>query len=157
MTEAFMRGKKKIQTLKTKPVRSSISRSSVVDAVVIQSPDLGLNLKIQNLLNFFVESIKELRSSQVLSGVLPQDLNVCIQHIRAVQSDASFLNDEVKKLLNEFIDEIDNFANLTAAFCCPCPEKSVDPVDIVLSAKSSRLQWLAVCLLEELKRSFNKS
>ncbi len=152
-----MRGKKKIQTLNTKPARSSASRNSVVHAVVIQSPDLGLNLKIQNLLNFFVESIKELRSSQVLSGDLPEELKICIQHIRSVKSDVAVLSDEVKKLLDELIDEINNFANLMSAFCSSCSEKLVDPVDIVLSAKSSRLQWLAVCLLEELKRSFNKS
>lgn len=147
-----MRGKKKSQTLGAK-----LSRNSVVDAVVIQSMDLGLNLKIQNLLNYFIESFKELRLSQVLSGELPEDLNVCMQHIRTVQSDVSHLNDETKKLLNEFIDEINNFTNLMAAFCSTCSEKLVDPVDIVLSAKSSRLQWLAVCLLEEFKRSFNKN
>lgn len=147
-----MRGRKKSQTLDAKP-----ARNAVVDAVVIHSPDLGLNLKIQNLLNFFLESIKELRTSQVLSGELPQDLNVCIQYIRSVQSDASHLNDEVRKLLNEFVEEMNNFANLIAAFCSSCSEKLVDPVDIVLSAKSSRLQWLAVCLLEELKKSFIRS
>lgn len=151
-----MKGKKKIQTLDAKRARSSVSRKSVVDAVVIQSPDLGLNLKIQNLLNFFVESIKSLRSSQILSGELPEDLKICIQHIRSVQSDASHLNEDIRKLLNEFIDEVNNFANLMSAFCSSYSEKHVDPVDIVLSAKSSRLQWLAVCLLEELKRSFGK-
>jgi hypothetical protein len=152
-----MKGKKKIQTLDAKRTRNSVSRKSVVDAVVIQTPDLSLNLKIQNLLNYFAESIKTLRSSQVLSGELPEDLKICIQHIRSVQSDVSHLNDDVRKLLNEFIDEVNNFANLMSAFSYSSSEKRVDPVDIVLSAKSSRLQWLAVCLLEELKRTFCKN
>jgi hypothetical protein len=152
-----MKGKKKIQTLDAKRTRNSVSRKSVVDAVVIQSSDLGLNLKIQNLVNFFAESIRALHSSQILSGELPVDLKICIQHIRSVQSEASRLNDDIRKLLNEFIDEVNNFGNLMSAFCSTSSENRADPVEIVLSAKSSRLQWLSVCLLEELKRSFSKN
>jgi hypothetical protein len=147
-----MRGKKKSQTLDAK-----LPRNSIVDAVVIQSMDLGLNLKIQNLLNYFIESIKELRLAQVLSGELPQDLKNCMQHIRSVQSEFSHFNDDVKKILNDVIDEINSFSNLITTFRSSCSEKLFDPADIVLSTKSSRLQWLAVCLLEELKRSFNKN
>ncbi|MBN1602052.1 MAG: hypothetical protein JW915_10605 [Chitinispirillaceae bacterium] len=152
-----MKGKKKNQTIDAKPTRSSIARSPVVDAVVIHTPDFSFNLKLQNLLNYFLENFKSFHSTTILSGEMPKELKMCIEHLKVVNSEGNLQNKEVKKLLNEFIEEVIRFTDLLSAFCISGATDVMDPVEIVLSTKLSRLQWLAVCLVEELKRSFNKS
>jgi hypothetical protein len=150
-----MKGKKKNQTIDAKLARNSISRNSVVDAVVIHAPDFSLNLKLQNLLNFFIEGLKSFNLKNVFSGEIPKDLKLCIGHLKTVNSEGNLVNGEVEKLLNELIEEIGKFTNLLSVFSKTGSHNSIDPVEIVLSAKLSRLQWLSVCVLEELKRSFN--
>lgn len=152
-----MKGKKKNQTIDAKPTRSSVARSPVVDAVVIHTPDFSFNLKLQNLLNYFLENFKSFHSITILSGEMPKDLEMCFGHLKTVDSEGNLQNKEVKKLLKEFIEEVNRFTDLLSAFCTSGANEVMDPVEIVLSTKLSRLQWLAVCLLEELKRPFNRN
>jgi hypothetical protein len=152
-----MKGKKKNQTIDAKPARNSIARVPVVDAVVIHTPDFSHNLKLQNLLNYFLENFKYFHSTAILSGELPKDLEMCIGHLKTVNSENILQNREIKKLLNELIEEAGRFTDLLSAFRPSGATGDMDPVEIVLSAKLSRLQWLAVCLLEELRCPFNKN
>jgi hypothetical protein len=152
-----MKGKKKNQTIDdANPARIVHQRNSVVEAVVIHTPDLSLYLKIQNLLNFLIEGLKNFNVANFQPCELPGNLTLCINHLKSIDSEDIVSDEEIKRLLNDLIDATSAFVGLITAFQNEESSKCVDPVNVVLSVKLSRIQWLAVCLLEELKRPFNR-
>jgi hypothetical protein len=152
-----MKDKKKNPTIDDAiPARNVHQRNSIVEAVVIHTPDLSLYLKIQNLLNFLIEGLKNFNVSNLQACELPSSITLCINHLKSIDSDDIISDEEIKKLLKDFIEATNSYIGLITVFHRGESSECVDPVNVVLPVKLSRIQWLAVCLLEELKRPFNR-
>jgi hypothetical protein len=141
-------------------VGSRSKRGGPLDALVFNLPDLSLYLKMQNLLNYFLDCVNRVSGADNKSDSV-MHLGRCIELIKASKKDsADFLSDEINRLLCEFLDEAELFNSLTHAFLTnslPQTDLSGLPTDILIVAKSSNLQWLSVCILEELKKPFAKN
>lgn len=146
------------QAINTNSFAKPLKKKRVVDALVIQTPNLGLYLKMQNLLNYFLDSLKEVLVPSDTFSINVRNIELCIQHIEQLFSEReSEFNLETRKVINEFIEEIVQFKKLLKVFFGnKNSEPANGPADILLSAKFSRLQWLSVCILEELKYPFEK-
>jgi benzoyl-CoA reductase/2-hydroxyglutaryl-CoA dehydratase subunit BcrC/BadD/HgdB len=126
----------------------SIRKVGAVDAYVVNYPDLTSKLKYQNLLNHFIECINHVNSG-VERDQYTEQLDVCIKHLEEeCEKNISQFGEGVSATIKELISEAHQLLNLLKAFTDP---EAAYPLDILLSAKSSHLQWLAVCLLEDLK------
>lgn len=134
--------------------QGSRKANGVVNAVVIHPPDLSLYLKLQNILNYFVECMNSLTAS--LHDVPhAEHLSICIGHLETIYNEKpELLNSEICRVLKEFLEEAHKFESIFRVFLSvDCQQNHTDqPSDILLIAKASHLQWLAVCILEELKK-----
>lgn len=125
-----------------------IRKVDALDAYVVNYPDLTSKLKYQNLLIYFIECINLVGSGK--------DRNQCIEQIatcvKFLESEHEKSNSQFKEgvsvNLKELISDAHQLLNLLTAFT---DSEADHPVDILISAKSSHLQWLAVCLLEDIK------
>jgi hypothetical protein len=144
---------------KGRKVPAPLKSNGVVDAVLFSPPDLSLYLKLQNLLNYFVDCMNNLTSSPENHSECAAHLTRCIEHIREldITRPPSFDADLVK-MLEEFIDDAHKFQDLLAAFREPAATRSSDQsAAILLTAKASHLQWLSVCILEDLKKAHSRA
>lgn len=126
----------------------SIRKTGALDAYVVNYPDLTFKLKYQNLLNYFIECINHVGAGTDRNNNIEQ-LATCIRFLESEhEKNVSQLDEGTSNNLKELISDAHQLLNLLAAFT---DSEIAHPVDILLSAKSSHLQWLAVCLLEDLK------
>lgn len=125
-----------------------IRKIGAVDAYLVNYPNLTSKLKYQNLLNYFIECINHVGLGKDRNNNIEQ-LATCIGFLESEhEKNISQLDEGISNNLKELITEAHQLLNLLKAFT---DSEIVHPVDILLSAKSSHLQWLAVCLLEDLK------
>jgi len=144
-----MDSKKKSWVSPTNSGRSLQKKNGVLDAVVFSSPDLSLYLKMQNLLNYFLECLNMVAACPQKENA--QHLYICIDHITILATDKSESFDpETSKTLAEFKEEARKFESLLKGFDSPTS-------DMLIPARASYLHWLAVCILEELKKPFIRS
>lgn len=134
---------------------SSRFPSGIVDAVVINRPDLSLYLKLQNLLSYFVECMHTLTTHPENHDECVDYLNRCISFISSVsESSAQTFNDEMQSMLQEFTSDAIKFRLLLKLFRNPQATTTRDQTAAVqLTAKASHLQWLSVCILQDLKKA----
>jgi hypothetical protein len=140
-------------TQKTGTPRSS---KRIVNAVLFNPPDLASYLKLQNLLNYFVDCMNNLLSSTGNREEAADHLIQCIKHIDSLDiSKAATINDELQSTLEEFIEDAHQFNQLVAAFTAGSsqPHSADKSTAVLLTAKASHLQWLSVCILEDLKKT----
>ena len=138
---------------------TSLKTNGVVDAVLFSPPDLSLYLKLQNLLNYFVDCMNNLTSSPDNHSECAAHLTRCIVYISEldITRPPSFDADLVK-MLEEFIDDAHKFQDLLTAFREPETTRSSDQsAAVLLTAKASHLQWLSVCILEDLKKARSRT
>ncbi|HEX3020162.1 MAG TPA: hypothetical protein VHP36_07660 [Chitinispirillaceae bacterium] len=144
-----------VSTKKTIQQKSvSYSRKiSAMDALVVNYPDLSSKLKFQNLLNYFMECLNQLTSGSSQRTVYKERFICCVKFLESeFRNISDHLDEQITTNLQELLVDSNQYLNLLEAFSDP---QSDHPVDIILSAKSSHLQWLAVCLLEDLKIPFS--
>ena len=140
-----------------KLMKSPSSRISngVVEAVVINRPDLSLYLKLQNLLNYFVDCMHTLTTHPENHDESADYLTRCISAITSVsESSAQTFSDEMQSMLQEFTSDAIQFRHLLKLFRNPEVTTTADHTAAVqLTAKASHLQWLSVCILQDLKKT----
>ncbi len=136
-----------------KPV-SSLKSNGIIDAVIFgPSTDLALYLKMQNLFSFFIECMNNMISSPMHHSEWASHLTNCINHIGELDVGGfKSFNTELAKMLDEFTDDARKFQDILKFFREPAAVRGADrSAATLLTAKASRLQWLSVCILEELK------
>ena len=141
-----------------KPSPKAGKTNGVFDAVVINTPDLSFFLKLQNLLNYFVDCMNNLNSSAENRTRCAGHLDRCIDIMGGIDRTSLHIDDDLRRALDEFIDDAGKFRNLLATFS----EPGMSPAEnqgaaVLLSAKASHLQWLSVCILEDVKKSYQQS
>ena len=125
--------------------------------MVINSPDLSFFLKLQNLLNYFVDCMNILTSSVENRVLCAEHLNRCIAIISEIDRNSVTIDQELRRALDEFIEDAGKFRNLLSAFSIPEMTASSDQsTAVLLSAKASHLQWLSVCILEDVKKNYHR-
>lgn len=152
-----MKIQKKEKTMITESLKVPLKKSRVVDAVVIQAPDLGLYLKLQNLMNFFLDCLKDVLSPAGLTRTNKENIERCLQHVETIYcSNKDDFDTGINKIMDEFFDEINQFNKLITVFQFDNESESKNnPLNVLIAAKSSRLQWLSICVIEELKHPFS--
>ena len=141
---------------KKNPVAARRS-NGVVDAVVINSPDLSFFLTLQNLLNYFVDCMNNLTSSPENRALCVEHLNRCIGIMCDIDRTAVTIDSELRRALNEFIEDAGKFRDLLSAFSESATTATADQGEaVLLTAKASHLQWLSVCILEDVKKSYHR-
>ena len=133
--------------------------NGVVDAVLINPPDLSLYLKLQNLLNYFVDCMNNLTTMPENHTECAAHLTRCIEYISKLEVIRSpSFDDDLVRMFEEFIEDAHNFQNIFNAFKEPSTTKSTDQsAAVLLTAKASHLQWLSVRILEDLKNVRSRS
>ncbi|MBN1306325.1 MAG: hypothetical protein JXA18_00305 [Chitinispirillaceae bacterium] len=133
--------------------------NGVVDAVLINPPDLSLYLKLQNLLNYFVDCMNNLTSMPENQTECAAHLTRCIDYLNELDiARPPLFNEDLVKMLEEFIEDARKFQNLLKAFSETAATRSADQsAAVLLTAKASHLQWLSVCILEDLKKVRSRS
>lgn len=139
--------------------KSSVFRQNtagVVNAVIFSVPDLSFYLKLQNLLNYCIDCINALATLRTQQAVSAEHLNRCISHIAQLEQQCSSTgNSELNRALVEFLDDAHQFEQLLQTYSNPhLPQVPNRTGSVLLTAKASHLQWLSVCILEELKKSY---
>lgn len=134
--------------------RKSLTRKpgkiGALDAYVVSYPDLTSKLKYQNLLNYLIECINQVTSGfKGRTQTSREQLRTCVKFLELeYEKNTDQLNEQISATFKELLSDAHKLMNLMEAFK---DSQTAHPVDILLSAKSSHLQWLAVCLLEDLK------
>jgi hypothetical protein len=141
-----------------KPLPAARRANGVIDAVVINTPDLHFFLKLQNLLNYFVDCMNNLTSSAENRTRCSGHLDRCIDIISNIDHNTISIDDDLRRAIDEFIEDAGKFRNLLATFS----EPNMSPAEnqgtaMLLSAKASHLHWLSVCILEDVKKSYQQS
>lgn len=131
------------------------SNQGVVDAVIFHPrPDVSFYLSLLNLLNFFVDSINHF---PVAKDITPQQADHLTRSVTSInllyRDNASLLNDELQKLFTEFIDDSENFSDTIQALAATEQDlHSVHKSTLThIIGQISHLQWLAVCIMQEMK------
>jgi hypothetical protein len=129
--------------------------NGIVDALIINSPDLSLFIRLQNLTSFFIDNLNSVASDSELRNKSSLHMRTCLNHIQQIVSEKEYsFNTDILKVVDELLEEGNSFLNLLQVFP---PESEVynHPSEALIAAKASQLQWLAVCLSEELKKPFS--
>lgn len=120
-----------------------------MDSVIVNYPDLSSKVKLQNLLNYYIDCINQVTSRLTNKTQQKEHLILCVKTLESeYEKNARLLGDGLLSTFKEFLDDSYQLINLLEAFSDPVSDH---PVDILIAAKASHLQWLAVCLLEDLK------
>jgi hypothetical protein len=138
-------------------VKSAPSRTTngIVDAVVINRPALSQYLQLQNLLSYFVDCMNTLTTHPGNYDECSDYLSRCIAFISsATENSGDTFNDELQSMLQEFSEDAKQFRHLVKSFRDPQGTTTADQTAaVLLTAKASHLQWLSVCILQDLKKS----
>lgn len=137
------------KALPQKSGHSSRKKIAAVDAVVASHPNLNLKLKLQNLFNFFIECLTKISFNNNDLAKHEEYLSKCLKFIDSeFKKNEDIFSGDTLSVFIEFMENARQLFNLLKAFS---ESDSNHPVDILLAAKASHLQWLAVCILEDLK------
>jgi hypothetical protein len=144
---------------KKRIIKTACKKNGVVDAVVIGPPNLSLYLKLQNLLNYFIDCMNSLTSLSADHQIWSDHFNRCIQFISELESsDEAQFDEELNSMLQEFLVDAENFRELLFSINEPTLTRTKDQTAaVLLTAKASHLQWLSVCILEDLKKNYTHS
>lgn len=127
----------------------------IVDAIIISQPDFAVYFKLQNLINFFVDRMNVITGTSVPSFEDLRHLRQCAMHIDQLftQNNLAFAND-LSRMLGEFLSDVQNFNNHLGDTFRSESDISRDPVKLIsLTVEASHLQWISVCILQEIKQA----
>jgi hypothetical protein len=138
-------------------IRSNVSsRNRVVDALIIETPDLSFYVRLQNLINFLLDRINSEISRESNSDQIKQ-IDNCLHHIEMiVQNDSVSINKELSQILEELLEGGRQFQNILQTFSRSTISQD-SPFEVLIAGKATQIQWLGVCLIEEIKKHFQKS
>ncbi|NLE00825.1 MAG: hypothetical protein GX640_13230 [Fibrobacter sp.] len=131
-------------------------KPGIFDAVVFNHANLTLCLNLQNILNFYIDCLGKIIASSVSEKPLLQHLSSCLKQLEKFNSEyENVLDPEIKRPLLEFMDEAHLLDNMVNNYLAKYQQAlSPHSLKMQLIAKSSLLQWLVVCILEELKKLY---
>lgn len=125
-------------------------KNGVVNALIIDGPDLTLVIKFQNILNYFIECINAVAGGSSTRDNYIEHLSKCMEHIKEIDRSDSPFNIEIRRTLKELIEQAEHFINIAKTFSYG--NTSDKATELLLIKKASSLQWLSVLILEELKK-----
>jgi hypothetical protein len=129
-------------------------QNRIVNALIIETPDLSSHIRLQNTICFLLDCINNALNENKLL-LIDNHFNSCINHIKSVCKNNTFLiSKDISKIAEELIVEVQQFMNLISTF----QKSRVEDIhlEVLLTAKATQIQWLSVCLLEDLKTLFLK-
>ncbi len=137
------------------------TRQSVVSAIVVEQPDLAFHTSLSNLLWYSVECINSLPSLTGKNAHCSEHFIQCLSRLKSLSDQGSAsLDTNERKLLHHFIEEGTKVADMLRGFLDKNVLGALPDLEIIpqsaggeISAKATYLQWLAVCLSEELRIS----
>jgi hypothetical protein len=140
------------------PARTK-SREPVVTALVIESPDLELHTSILNLLWYSVECINSLPSISGKNKRNSEHFIRCVSQLGTLAAkNSSSMDSRVRKQLFQFLEEAEKASEMLREFLDKEKSRSASDNEVVplsasgeISAKATYLQWLAVCMSEDLR------
>jgi biopolymer transport protein ExbD len=143
--------------LTTQEVRSNIpTRNRVVDALIINTPDLSFYVRLQNLINFLLERINSEISRENNSDQVKQ-IDNCLNHIEMfLKNDSVSINKELSQILEGLLEEGRQYQNILQTFSRSNISQDT-PFEVLIAGKATQIQWLGVCIIEEIKKLFRKS
>jgi len=137
---------------------ASRRKKGIVDAVIFrEKSDLSLYLSMQNLLNFFVESINTYISATQAQLLQADYITRCATSIRKLYSiNTAHLPKDLNQIFAEFLEEAENFSDLAQTLSATDQNlRSISRTTLAqIIGKVSHLQWLSVCIMQELKHAF---
>ena len=141
------------------PKTSASKTNGVVDAVLINSPNLSLYLKLQNLLNYFVDCMNNLTAIPSDYKIWAEHFSRCVTFISEFDSSQQeVFTEEIHRMIREFLEDARHFKKLLNSLNEATTMRTRDQTAaVLLTAKASHLQWLSVCILEDLKKTHTLS
>ncbi len=129
-------------------------QNSIVNALIIETPDLSSHMRLQNTVCFLLDCINNVLNEDKML-LTDNHFDSCINHIKSVCKNNTFLiSKDISKIAEELIVEVQQFMNLIGTF----QKSGVEDIhlEVLLTTKATQIQWLSVCLLEDLKTPFLK-
>lgn len=133
----------------------SKNKHGIIPAIILHQFDLSTYASLQNLISFTIDCLNQIPLHTKVPLEIVRQFNKCIDGIVAIKKSGSIeTNEEIGKLLSEFIDESEKVQSLLNATTTPSLVQNFSNLSLsaLITAKTSRVQWIAVCLTEELKR-----
>ena len=131
-------------------------RSRVVDALIIETPDLSFYVRLQNLVNYLLDCVNREINRDKSSDHLKQIEN-CLNHLEMILKNGSItIGQELFQILENLLEEGRCFQNAMQTFSSSAASQD-PPFEIFFVSKSTQIQWLSVCLLEEIKKHILQS
>ncbi|MFP4242233.1 MAG: hypothetical protein ACLFQB_10970 [Chitinispirillaceae bacterium] len=124
-------------------VKTKKNRVGPVSAVVYHREDLPLIISLQNVVNYILICIRDISSGHEIQA-RARDLESCAREMENICSRGD-LGEEVLRIRGEFVEELGECSRMLGS------AGSSRDDDIMISTRCSSLQWLGVCMLEELK------
>jgi hypothetical protein len=134
-----------------------------IPAYFMEPPDLDLYAALQNLMWYAVECLNSLPSISGRNALLVEHFSKSVSLLENKGKEcSSSLDGQLYKLFSRFIEEArkaEQFLQkaLTRAKNRPCPDQDLIPKSAAgdIATSATYLQWLAICLSEELRVPFN--
>jgi len=141
----------------TQTLRSTIAaRNRVVDALIIETPDLSFYVRLQNLINFLLDQVNSETGRESNFDKVIQ-IDNCLSHIEIVLKNGSVsINKELAEILEGLLEEGRQFQNILKTFSRSTISHDTH-FEVLIAGKATQIQWLGVCLIEEIKKHFQKS
>ena len=131
-------------------------RNRVVDALIIETPDLSFYVRLQNLVNYLLDCVNREISLDNSSDQVKQIEN-CLNYLDSIlKNDSISICQELSQILENLLEEGRCFQNAMQTFSRSTASQD-PPFEVFIAGKSTQIQWLSVCLLEEIKKHILKS
>gem|GEM_PF-4116737 len=133
------------------PVRKRF-QEHIVPAYVVEPPDLVLHATILNLLWYAVECINSLPGISGKNARADEHFIKCVSRLKAIAGEnSSALQNAARKQLFQFLLEAEKAADML----CGSLDKATPGLPLSaggeIAAKATYLEWLAVCISQELR------
>jgi hypothetical protein len=134
------------------------SRGSVISAIIVEPADLSLHTSLLNLLWYSVECINALPSASGKNRPSSEHFIRCVANLKTVYARSGHtLDSRAQKLLHQFVEEAEKTAHKLRHYL-ESTDSTIPDCDVIpqsagsgISAKATYLQWLAVCMSEEIR------
>ena len=129
-------------------------QTGIVDAFIVDVPDLAQSTRFQNLLNFFIQCINSITGDSSERDSSIQHFYTCVDHLKSIHSSGVYLfSQEIHSRLGDLIEEAGHFESIIKSFSL---DEIDNTIELLLAKKVSSLQWISVLILEELRILFSK-
>ncbi|MFP4013793.1 MAG: hypothetical protein ACLFVQ_06895 [Chitinispirillaceae bacterium] len=126
-------------------VKGKKNRVAPISAVVFNGIDLPFVISAQNIINYVLMCVRDISVGKEIRA-RSSDLRACARELENLCSRGG-LDREILRLKNEMVCELEESCQIFGS------EQFAhsDSQDIIVSTRCSNIQWLAVCMTEELK------